>query len=187
MQPVCGDDKEAWTTAHDKELQMKYKTFLKMTPPTATAQHKGSRIAFVNGRLTIVHYIKKQQKLAHDQYVKLLKADIQNRKNKDGIGTTFMFTTPVVVRIDFLFPNPSNTAKKNRDKTFAKVTRPDVDNMAKGLLDCLSEVGLLQDDAIIFDLRLRKFTVAEWRQGVRISITDELDGYTMNDGDNEKE
>ena len=160
---------------------MRYEAFLKMTPPTATAQHKGSRVVFVNGRATIMHYTKLPQKKAHDLYVKLLTADILYRK--DGIGTTCMFTTPVVVSIDFLFPNPSNTAKKNKDKTFAKATRPDVDNMAKGLLDCLTEVGLLQDDALVFDLRLRKFTVAERRQGVRISITDELDEYTMNDGD----
>ena len=84
-----------------------------------------------------------------------------------------MFTTGIRVKIDFMFPHPSNTAKKNRSKRLAKITRPDVDNMAKGLLDCLTYVGLIQDDGLIYDLHLRKFTVEDGKRGVRIEISDE--------------
>ena len=156
---------------------MRYEAFLSMLPPTATAQHKGSRIVYVNGKPTIMHYTKIPQRKAHDEYVKHLIADINRRG--DGIGREFMFTTAIVVEIYFYFPNPVNTPKKNRNKTFAKVTRPDVDNMAKGLLDCLTEVGLIQDDGLIFDLRLRKFTTGQHHVGIGITITDELDDYTI--------
>lgn len=159
---------------------MRYKTFLSMVPPTATAQHKGSRIVYVSGKPTIMHYTKLPQRKVHDAYIKHLMADINQRG--DGIGSEFMFTTAIAVKIDFCFPNPSNTPKKNRNKTFAKITRPDVDNMAKGLLDCITEVGLIQDDGLIFDLRLRKFTTGQHRVGIGITITDELDDYTF-DGD----
>lgn len=159
---------------------MKYRTLLSMMPPTATAQHKGSRIAYVNGKPTIMHYTKKPQRMAHDEYVRHLMADINRRS--DGIGREFMFTTAIAVKIDFYFPNPANTPKCNRNKTFAKITRPDVDNMAKMLLDCLTEVGLIQDDGLIFDLRLRKFTTGHNHVGIGITITDELDDYTL-DGD----
>lgn len=144
-----------------------------MTPPTATAQHKGSRIVYVNGKPAIMHYTKAPQKRVHDAYVKLLLKDISRRD--DAIGRDAMFTSAIKVEIDFFFPNPSNTPKKNKNKTFAKTTRPDVDNMAKGLLDCLTHVGLIQDDALIYSLRVRKFTTGQHRVGIGITITDDLD------------
>ena len=45
--------------------------------------------------------------------------------------------------------------------------------MAKGLLDCITRVGLIQDDGLIYDLRLRKLTVPQKFRGVRIYISDE--------------
>lgn len=164
---------------------MRYEAFLSMVPPTATAQHKGSRVAFIGGRPTIMHYTKRPQKMAHDDYVRHLKADI-NRRN-DGIGREFMFTYAVAVKIDFFFPNPTSTPKRDRNTTFAKVTRPDVDNMAKGLLDCLTEVGLIQDDALIFDLHIRKFTTGQHHVGIGITITDDIDITHKTDGEQEKQ
>lgn len=158
---------------------MKYELFMHITPPTATVQHKGERVIFdkKTKRPMIMHYMKTPQRKAHDTYCTLLTHDFVTRK--DGIGTEFMFTKPLVVEIDFVFPHGTNIAKRDRDKTFARITRPDLDNMAKGLLDCLMEVGLIQDDAQIFDLRLRKFNSNSKHQGVRISISDEP-CYTLN-------
>ena len=164
---------------------MRYEAFLSMVPPTATAQHKGSRIVYVSGRPTIMHYTKVPQRKAHDEYVKHLMADINRRG--DGIGREFMFTTAIAVEIDFYFPNPVNTPKKNRNTTFAKTTRPDADNMAKGLLDCLSEVGLIQDDALIFHLRVRKFTTGQHHVGIGITITDDIDNYKLDGEEEEKQ
>ena len=152
---------------------MRYEATLPMSPPICTVQHKGERVVYNKGRPFVHHFIKKRQRAALDEYVKHLRQDIVDRRDRDGIGTYSTFTTGIRVKIDFMFPHPANTAKKNRSKRLAKITRPDVDNMAKGLLDCLMYVGLIQDDGLIYDLRLRKFTVEEGKRGVRIEISDE--------------
>lgn len=160
---------------------MKYEVILPIDPPTATDQHVGHRIARVNGKQVILSYRKKPQKMAHALYEYELKRDISHRK--DGIGTLRIFAgEPIIVKIDFMFPHPACTAKRDRNKVFARTVRPDVDNMAKGLLDCLMSVGLILDDASIFDLQLRKFNVPSNKRGVRITITNELSEYYESDG-----
>ena len=146
-----------------------------MNPPVCTVQHKGERVVYSKGRAFVHHFVKKRQKAALDEYVRHLRNDIKARRDGDGIGTYSMFTTGIRVKIDFMFPHPTYVAKRDRGKQLAKVTRPDVDNMAKGLLDCLTYVGLIQDDGLIYDLRLRKFTVEESKRGVHITITDEAE------------
>ena len=163
---------------------MTYEVLLPIDPPTATDQHVGHRIARVNGKQVILSYRKKPQKMAHYLYETELKRDIRQRK--DGIGTLKMFAgEPIIVKIDFMFPHPACTAKRDRNKTFARTVRPDVANMAKGLLDCLMSVGLIQDDASIFDLQLRKFNVPQSKRGVRVTITDELHEWYNSDGQKE--
>lgn len=153
---------------------MKYEVILDMTPPISTVQHKGERVVRgKGGKFFIHHFTKKKQQSALDEYVRRLKSDIKRRANLDGIGTFYMFTTAIKVEIDFLFPHPCYIKKLDRGLWLPKVTRPDVDNMAKGLLDCITRVGLIQDDGLIFDLRLRKLTVPQKFRGVRIYITDE--------------
>lgn len=164
---------------------MKYEVFMPITPPTATAQHKGERVVYDKrtNRPMVMHYMKYPQRKAHDLYVKSLRADIATRK--DLIGSVHLFHQPVIVEIDFMFPHGANTAKRDKNKVFPRAVRPDVDNMAKGLLDCLTEVGIIQDDALVFDLRLRKFNVNSKHQGVRVSITDDIQIAYQNDGERE--
>lgn len=163
---------------------MKYELFIPVTPPTATVQHKGERIVYdkKTRRPMVMHYMKGPQRKAHDLYVKALKHDFETRE--DGIGTIKMFTGALIVSIEFLFPHCVNTAKRDRGSTFARTVRPDLDNMAKGLLDCLTEVGLIQDDAQIFDLHLTKFNVPADKQGIRITVTDDV--ATWYDGDRQE-
>lgn len=149
---------------------MTYRTLLKMVPPTATDQHMGHRVATVNGRQIVMSYRKKPQQQAHAKYEDFLKYDIAHRK--DGIGSTFMFTTPICVKIRFMFPHPASVAKRDRNKTFLKTTRPDLDNMAKGLMDCIANVGIIQDDALVWHLELEKFLVPADKYGIDIEIDD---------------
>jgi Holliday junction resolvase RusA-like endonuclease len=153
---------------------MKYETILDMSPPIYTMQNKGERVVRgKSGKLFVHHFTKKKQQSALDEYVRRLNYDIKRRANLDGIGTFYTFTTAIKVEIDFLFPHPCYIKKRDRGLWLPKVTRPDVDNMAKGLLDCITRVGLIQDDGLIFDLRLRKLTVPQKFRGVRIYISDE--------------
>ena len=153
---------------------MRYEVILDMPPPIYTMQNKGERVVRgKSGKLFVHHFTKKKQQSALDEYVRRLNADIKRRASLDGIGTFYMFTTAIKVEIDFLFPHPSYIKKRDRGHWLPKVTRPDVDNMAKGLLDCITRVGLIQDDGLIYDLRLRKLTVPQKFRGVRIYISDE--------------
>ena len=156
---------------------MRYEVLLDMPPPIYTMQNKGERVVRgKSGELFIHHFTKKKQQSALDEYVRRLNADIKRRANLDGIGTFYMFTTAIKVEIDFLFSHPSYIKKHDKMRWLPKVTRPDVDNMAKGLLDCITRVGLIQDDGLIYDLRLRKLTVPKKSRGVRICIsTDDED------------
>lgn len=151
---------------------MDYEIFMSIVPPTATDQHKGYRVAQVNGRQVVMTYRKKPQQQAHQRYLDLLKSDAATRC--DGIGSWRMFTKAITVSVQFLFPHPSNVAKRDRGKAFVKTTRPDLDNMAKGLIDCLSEAGIIQDDSLIWRLELAKYSVPSDKCGVRITITDRI-------------
>jgi len=63
------------------------------------------------------------------------------------------------VGIVFVYPH-TKESKKTADKTgadvVAKSTRPDLDNLAKSVLDCLVDSGWLKDDGLIVELILRK-------------------------------
>jgi Holliday junction resolvase RusA-like endonuclease len=66
---------------------------------------------------------------------------------------------PCQVGIVFVYPH-TKESKKTADKTGADVvvksTRPDLDNLAKSVLDCLVDSGWLTDDGLIVELILRK-------------------------------
>jgi len=66
---------------------------------------------------------------------------------------------PCQVGIVFIYPH-TKESKKIADKTgvdvVSKSTRPDLDNLAKSVLDCLVDSGWLKDDGLIVELILRK-------------------------------
>ena len=61
---------------------------------------------------------------------------------------------PVVVHADFTLHRPKAAAKR----VWPSV-RPDVDKLARGLLDALTAAGVVEDDAQVVDLRARKVYV----------------------------
>lgn len=65
-----------------------------------------------------------------------------------------MHEGPTTVGIVFVYPHTKATAKQRNG--VVKVTRPDVDNLAKSVLDCMTEAGWLKDDNLIVELILRK-------------------------------
>lgn len=59
---------------------------------------------------------------------------------------------PVRVTLAFAFDKPKSTPKK----VTVKVTKPDIDKLARAMLDGLTEGGLLKDDALVVELRASK-------------------------------
>lgn len=76
---------------------------------------------------------------------------------------------PVEVRMDFCFPWPSNTKKSLIDKRLPRIKRPDLDNLAKALLDGMDSLWL--DDAQVSSLVVRKLNVPRGDEGVQIDVS----------------
>jgi len=60
--------------------------------------------------------------------------------------------SPLAVDIVFVYPN----LKSSKTEYSRKTTRPDLDNLAKSVLDSLTDAGWWKDDSLVCDLRLLK-------------------------------
>lgn len=117
---------------------MEIKFFAAMdTIPRTTAQMKGCRV--VNGRP--MFYTKKTVQDQMNFYGAILK---MHRPAQPIEGA-------VRVEIGFYYP-----ARRKKDIGAPKVTRPDLDNMAKSIIDAAMAVGYFKDDSQICELHLSK-------------------------------
>lgn len=66
------------------------------------------------------------------------------------------FEGPISVGMKFWFSGPQSN--KRKDIVQPKVTTPDLDNLAKGALDVLTNVAFL-DDKFVYELRLSKWLI----------------------------
>jgi len=76
---------------------------------------------------------------------------------------------PVSVSISFWYRTPDKK-KKGRPKT----SRPDCDNVAKLLIDCMTKLGFWNDDSQIYSLRVTKHWAMADRAMVSVSIVEEV-------------
>lgn len=62
------------------------------------------------------------------------------------------------LRLNLLFcmPIPKSISKKKKEKLFYVSKRPDVDNLAKAVMDAINQVGLWEDDSQIAVLEVSK-------------------------------
>lgn len=112
---------------------------IKGSPSTRTAQQKGARVIGKH----IIFYEKPEVTAEKD----LLKAELMFHAPDQP------YEGPICLRLMWLFDKKSMT--KAEDKTFM-VTRPDVDNLAKGCIDCFTDCGFWDDDNVISKLDLIK-------------------------------
>lgn len=106
-------------------------------PPTITAQQKGVMVR--GGR--VMFFTKKKVKDAMASLTARLRQDAPDKP----------FDTPVTAQISFYF---QPTKARPNERTHG--VRPDVDNLAKGVLDCLVPAGWITDDALIDHLTITK-------------------------------
>lgn len=76
---------------------------------------------------------------------------------------------PVRVEMDFCFPWPSNTKKALVEQRLPRIKRPDLDNLAKAILDGMD--ALWVDDAQVANLVVRKLNVPRGEEGVSIDVS----------------
>lgn len=77
---------------------------------------------------------------------------------------------PVALTIAWHYPYRKSEPKKNRDRSIPCATRPDSDNILKGLIDAMCRVGFFKDDSIIYKLFFEKYFSEKSGIGVKVRI-----------------
>lgn len=127
---------------------------LNIDPPTITAQQKGVRV--VHGKPFFYE-----------------KAEVTNARRKiEWAMKQYVpdepIETPVRLKVSLEIP----TKDKKKLKSKWKSSRPDLDNMLKLILDCLTEMRVIKDDALIVQLGAQKMWVPEGAGCIYIVIED---------------
>lgn len=139
-----------------RDRTMKVEIRLDCVPPTATAQQKG---AFVLG--------------GHVRFFKKAKV----RESEDFLAALLVrhvppepFACPVALTVRWVFPW-RKTERKSVVKAGADVphiSRPDLDNLEKNLLDVLTRLRFWEDDSLVCEKHTSKWRGA--RPGIEIEI-----------------
>lgn len=71
---------------------------------------------------------------------------------------------PLYLRLDFYMPRPNSHHRAGKAENEVKPTapkfhagKPDADNLAKAIMDALTQISIWRDDATVVELRVRKF------------------------------
>ena len=129
-----------------------------------TAQHKGVMVR--GGR---VMFFKKKEICAEERR---LGFECQRHRPE------WKFENGVAAEITFVFPFTKAEEKKHKAHvndlwfTTPKVTRPDVDNCSKTIIDVLTKCGFWSDDSQICTLLLSK--QSGWTPCIKIKLSDAL-------------
>jgi Holliday junction resolvase RusA-like endonuclease len=68
---------------------------------------------------------------------------------------------PVEVKITCWFSRPKSHSKKRRQQREPKITKPDADNLAKGIGDALNEIAY-NDDGQVYRLTVEKWYIGPY-------------------------
>lgn len=142
--------------------------FLDGEPPHTTHQQRGVKVLRKpDGSHVPMFFTKAKVQEAEQWYVSRLTPYAPPRGQPFFPGVD-----PLRLELTFVF-NWSKTNRKLREKgklaeCVWRINRPDVDNSAKLLVDCLTNMGFWLDDAMVAEMNLRK--VNGDRPGVFVSV-----------------
>lgn len=138
-------------------------------PPRATAQEKGETIVSYLDRRTG----KVKRRIQHYDKPEVVQARLYYGYGVKRFRPAEPIKGPVSVKITWIFPTSN---KRLYDKP--KVTRPDVDNMAKALLDVMTGM-YWKDDNQICELKLQKFWGSPEDAGTAIVVYYDLESVDV--------
>lgn len=128
--------------------------FLKCVPPKTTSQQKG--VMIIGGK---PRFFKKKKIESSERLLSLMLAQ---HRPAEPIGGA------LIVSVDWVYPWLLCHTKADKAKGRIPCdTRPDVDNLCKTLMDCMTKVGFWSDDAQVASLLFRKW----WGEESGIGIT----------------
>ena len=127
--------------------------FLNIDPPTRTAQQKGTSV--INGH--VHHYVKPEVRAAQD----ILREALRPYAPDEPIAG------PVHLRVEWHFTSKSH-------KPSWRTTRPDLDNLQKGLKDCMTAEGFWIDDSQV----CAEYAQKQWsdKSGIYIQVYEVKEG-----------
>ena len=134
-----------------KEPCLKCAIYLPIEPPTRTAQQKGLRVVHGHAQFYEKREVAEAKSLLKDLLLRFVPDE--TIKGAIRLSVTFAF----------------GTKEKKKQRFEYRTTRPDLDNLFKGLADCMTDLGFWDDDSQIVDLSLRKLWVAP--EDAHLSIT----------------
>lgn len=143
---------------------MKVEFRLEIDPPTATAQEKQVRVVCGHPQF--------YEKPAAKEAKKLLVTELMKYKPEEPLHG------PLRLSVDWFFQ------KRKADKFIGiklKDTKPDTDNLQKGLKDCMTNVGFWKDDAQVAVEHVSKWWTSG-KTGILITVEEleEPDGGGVN-------
>ena len=145
---------------------MKYETFIPCVPPTSTNQSQRGLYVGKDGRPHV--FTKTKGRNIENALCAILYA---HRPPED-----FPRDLPLRVEITLLFPY-RKTEKKSivrESREIPHASRPDIDNLVKFLLDCMTRTGYWLDDGKIYDLPLRKLDAPKTGIGIKLIAGEEV-------------
>lgn len=135
---------------------------LPIEPSRTTASSSYRIVKKKDGGMFIARYQKGANKRFQESIRTLLHAEVLERRDA-GDYPVYDKDTALKVILSFHFPAISGP-KALRKHGCLKITKPDLDNMAKVVLDACVEAGLFPDDNQVACLELWKLHVAEGEQ-----------------------
>lgn len=117
-----------------------------------TAQQKGCMVR--NGKPFF--FTKKAQQDSNNLIIAHINRAIEHEKRENNFNK-FDKGVPIYVSVTFAFKHKKNEMKKCFGKNACHTQRPDVDNLAKGVIDSMQKCGIFHDDSQITSLYLHKF------------------------------
>lgn len=134
-----------------KEPLLRRAIYLPIDPPTKTAQQKGLRVVRGHAQFYEKKEVSEAKALLKDQLLQYVPDEPYHGALM--VGVTWAF----------------GTKEKRKIREEYRTTRPDLDNLFKGLADCLTDLGFWDDDSLITEVCLRKIWVAP--EDAHLSIT----------------
>jgi Holliday junction resolvase RusA-like endonuclease len=129
-------------------------------PPSTTAQ--GKRLNRATGRFFASP--------AHAADMEALRLKMRAHRPKTPLEG------PIQLTIVATWPYPKNTPKCAQIGRRPKLSKPDADNFAKGIQDCLVAEGFFIDDAKVWSLSVLKFYGLPEMVGIQVWIGNTWDG-----------
>lgn len=125
-------------------------------PTRSTASSAYRVMTSKQGNQFVGRYKKSKSKQHQNDLIHLIKQDAIRHSYKP-----WPVDVPLKVVVTFAYPCPASAPLSVRLNGGLKVTKPDLDNSAKVLLDALTQSGQLADDRQVAVLTLAKIMVAQ--------------------------